>query len=397
MRRPSETLPASALERLRASTPDMARQMETAILAEVPRYAAEPDQYRQAILQRCRLATRLFIRIVETGMPPGDRDIRVVQGIARNVAAAGEPLEPLLHALRIGARVGWDETLKVGLAGAARPESLLALAGQVFEYIDQLSSRIAEAYARQVEEIARAEAMNESALFEDLISGRVGGDALDALGLESPRAALALLTSGHGAATTQPAAETTAGRLRTRFPAAVVGQRQGVSIWLLAKEPLAPVLADCAASDDVVFGMSAASDEVPLGRAVEEAVLAGRVAVDLDLHREPAAPRVFDLPRVYAYVAMRSNPEALARSRATLLGGLDDHPSLLETLRAYVETNRSVSATAARVHRHRQSVIYRLRRVSELLEVQLDDAEVMFRLEAAVRAVRLAPSDPGSA
>ena len=378
-------LPRTSLDRLRASTPNMARQMEGAILAEVPRYASNPDRYRQAVLQRCRLATRLFVRILATGGPPADRDVRVVQGMARNIAVVGEPLEPLLHALRIGARVGWDETLKVGLADpAAKPESLLALAGQVFEYIDQLSSRIAEAYARQVEEIARAHAISESARFEDLISGRAGGEQLGATEVEQPRIALAVAAGGTDEVTAQTESETTAGRLRTRFPGAVAGQRQGLSVWLMSREPLPAQLADCAASSAVVFGMAVARDEVPLGRAVEEAALAARVGADLRLGT--GDPRIFSLPEIYAYAAMRSNPEALARSRDALLGGLDGHPALMETLRAYVHADRSVSATATVVHRHRQSVIYRLRRIAELLEISFDDAEAMFRVEAAVRA-----------
>jgi DNA-binding PucR family transcriptional regulator len=67
---------------------------------------------------------------------------------------------------------------------------------------------------------------------------------------------------------------------------------------------------------------------------------------------------------------------------------------LLETLKHYFATNRSVSKTAALVHRHRQSVIYRLQRASELLEIDLNDGEAMFRLEAAVRTL---PDGPGSA
>ena len=279
-------LPRESLERLRASTPEMAHQMEAAILSEVPRYAANPELYRQAVLQRCRLATRLFVRIIETGRPPADRDVRVVQGIARNIAVVGEPLEPLLHALRIGARVGWDETLKIGLADrAARAEDLLTLAGQVFEYIDQLSSRIAEAYAHQVEEIARAHAISESALFDDLVTGHATGEQLSEAGAEAPRVALAVAIGSSDEATAQVAAETTAGRLRTRFPGAVAGQRQGLAVWLLAREPLPAQLADCAASPDVVFGIAAAGEEVPLGRAVEEAAVAARVGADLRLGR----------------------------------------------------------------------------------------------------------------
>src|SRR3982074_859466 len=158
--------------RLRSQVPQISRRMELAILQEVPRYGAKPGLYGQAVFQRCRLATRMFLRILTTGQPPGQREIGVVQGIARSMASDGEPLEPLLHALRIrlrvgrrgpllhalrmGLRVGWDETVRVSLdRPAAPPQLMLPLAAQVFEYIDQLSSRIAEAYPTQVQETPR--------------------------------------------------------------------------------------------------------------------------------------------------------------------------------------------------------------------------------------------------
>ena len=77
----------------------------------------------------------------------------------------------------------------------------------------------------------------------------------------------------------------------------------------------------------------------------------------------------------------------MARFHAALLSPLADHPVLLETLRQYFATNRSVSRTAALVHRHRQSVIYRLQRAAQLLNLDLNDAESVFRLEAAIRTL----------
>src|SRR3979409_2466500 len=90
--------------RPRRPGPPTSRRMESAILQEVPRYTAEPARYRQAVFQRCRLATRMFLRILTTGEPPGHREITVVQGIARAMAEEGEPLEPLLHALPLPPR-----------------------------------------------------------------------------------------------------------------------------------------------------------------------------------------------------------------------------------------------------------------------------------------------------
>src|SRR5258708_30669210 len=107
--------------RLRTQVRQISQRMEAAILSEVPHYAGDPGRYGQPVLQRCRLATRMFLRILTTGQPPGPREITVVQNIARNIAILGEPLEPLLHALRIGLRVGWDATMRVSLDPPAAP------------------------------------------------------------------------------------------------------------------------------------------------------------------------------------------------------------------------------------------------------------------------------------
>ena len=57
--------------RLRSQVPQISRRMESAILQEVPRYGAEPGRYGQAVFQRCRLATRMFLRILTTGSRRG--------------------------------------------------------------------------------------------------------------------------------------------------------------------------------------------------------------------------------------------------------------------------------------------------------------------------------------
>jgi hypothetical protein len=365
--------------------PQIAQRMEVVILSEVSRYAGEPGRYREPVLQRCRLATRMFLRILTTGQPPGPREIRVVQNIARNIALVGEPLEPLLHALRIGLRVGWNETVRVSLdPPAAPPELMLPLAAQVFEYIDQLSSRIAEAYALQVEESARARVISESALFDELIAGRAGVDRIEARAVERPRVALAVAVGGSDPAEAHRVADSVGGRMRTRFPRSVRGQRGGVSVWLLARDPLIAALEGAAAGEDVAFGVSGASDDVPLGQAVEEAVVAARLGSEMPVSERPP---LIEFVRIYAYAALRSDPAGLARSQEAILAPLANQPLLLDTLRHYFAANRSVSRTAARVHRHRQSVIYRLRRAAELLAVDLDDAEAMFRLEAALRTL----------
>ena len=364
--------------RLSPKTPEISRLMVNEILREVPHYASSPGRYGDAVLQRCRLAVRIFVRIVDTGAPPGPRDINVVRRVGRTVAAAGEPLEPLLHALRIGARVGWEETLRESRREPALPPGeMLPLAGRVFEYIDQLSSSMAEAYSQEVEEGARRQAMSETRLFEALTSGEPPADGLTAFTLEPPTVALAVASRADAAAVSA-----VLGRLRTRLLQGVLGQRQGVPVWLLPREPSAALLQDCAHGTAVVFGMSAATDEVSLSRAVDEAAISATIGLEHGGDGE-----VYPYSRVYPEAALRSDPAALSRFQAASLGRLRDHPEILETIRLYLLSGRSVGTTARLVHKHRQTVVYRLRRAEELLGCDLADAEVVFRLEAAVRTM----------
>ncbi|MFN2463490.1 MAG: PucR family transcriptional regulator [Candidatus Dormibacteria bacterium] len=373
---------AELSRRLSPQTPEISRLMVEEILREVPHYGSAPARYGDAVLQRCRLAVRIFVRIVETGAPPGPRDINVVRRVGRTVGAAGEPLEPLLHALRVGARVGWEETLRESRrAPALAPEEMLPLAGRVFEYIDQLSSSMAEAYSQEVEESARRQAMSESRLFEALLSGdEPDGGPLPSLSPEPPRIALAV-------ASRQPAARVSAvlGRMRARMAEGVMGQRYGLAVWLLPREPPSALLDDCAAGAEVTFGMSGSAEGVTLSRAVDEAAVAATVGLET-----AGQVRLFRYSLIYPEAAMRSDPSALARFHAAILGDLVRYPEILETLRTHLLNGRSVGQTARLVHRHRQTVVYRLRRAGEILGCDLGRPEELFRLEAALRTLPLA-------
>lgn len=374
-------------QRLVPQTARISGLMVDAILLEVPRYAASPELYGNAVLQRCRLAVRLFFRILETGEPPGPRDIRVVRRLGRTVAISGEPLEPLLHALRIGARVGWEETLKESRRQPfVSAQVMLPLAGRIFEYIDQLSSSMAEAYSQQVEAAALGQAMSESRIFEALVSGQPLNEGLAAMTMEPPRVAVALASTEDSAAMSA-----VVGRLRARLDNGVLGQRHGLPVWLLAREPQPGLLRDCAAGTAVVYGISAASEEVSLSRAVEEAVVSATIGLE-----GGALGVAFSYSSIYPVAALRSDQAALSRFQATTLGPLREHPEILDTLRHYFLSGRSVGQTAKLIHRHRQTAVYRLRRAAEILGCDLALPETAFRLEAAIRTLRppAAPSDP---
>jgi len=72
--------------------------------------------------------------------------------------------------------------------------------------------------------------------------------------------------------------------------------------------------------------------------------------------------------------------EALERLRPKDRGGV-----LLQTLEAYLATNGSPTDAAERLHLHRNTVLYRLGRIEDLLGVDLRDAEVRLGLHLALK------------
>jgi sugar diacid utilization regulator len=62
---------------------------------------------------------------------------------------------------------------------------------------------------------------------------------------------------------------------------------------------------------------------------------------------------------------------------------------LLETLEAYFANNGNALRAAQQLHLHRNSMLYRLRRVSELLQQDLDDPDVRLSLQVALKGRRV--------
>ena len=72
--------------------------------------------------------------------------------------------------------------------------------------------------------------------------------------------------------------------------------------------------------------------------------------------------------------------QALAKLQGKDRGGV-----LLQTLGSYLATNGSPTDAADRLHLHRNTVLYRLGRLEDLLQVDLRDAEVRLALHLALK------------
>ena len=127
---------------------------------------------------------------------------------------------------------------------------------------------------------------------------------------------------------------------------------------------------------------SGATEVAAAAREAEQAMMMGRrlfgadsitAFADLGLYRLLYALQ--PLPELRAF-----RDEALERLRAKDRAGV-----LLQTLGAYLATNGSPTDAAGRLHLHRNTVLYRLGRIEDLLGVDLRDAEVRLGLHLALK------------
>lgn len=96
-----------------------------------------------------------------------------------------------------------------------------------------------------------------------------------------------------------------------------------------------------------------------------------------------------DLGLYQLLTALRTSPEAARLFRKTLgqLVSHDDNRNaeLVDTLEAFFECHGNLSQTAARLHIHRNTLTYRLERISAITRLDLNDPDARFALQLALK------------
>ncbi len=103
-----------------------------------------------------------------------------------------------------------------------------------------------------------------------------------------------------------------------------------------------------------------------------------------------AAPITYfgDLGLYQLLTALGGSPESARFFRKTLgkLVAHDDNNNaeLVDTLEAFFACHGNLSQTASRLHIHRNTLTYRLERIAEITQLDLDDADARFSLQLAL-------------
>jgi hypothetical protein len=388
--------------RLLADVESISRRMAARIASDIPLSADfRTVGYLRLVLRACRDGIGTLIRALHAGRRPHPAELSALGAAGARQAELGVPLEVLLAAYRLAAKVVWREVVtEATQLGELDPATVVDLTEQVLEYLDDISAAVGSAYLVRREEIVRQRDRERDRLLRRLVAGESSTElrrlsVLAGLELSPPYRALAV-------AAARGDADRILGQALHRWSPLLVGE--GLGSWIVLVDAAAPVdellsalgmeggAAGTAREDGtepalvIAVGPTAARLE-DVGGAVDRA----RRALAVGRRLDPAAV-AHDDRDVGALAVIADHPaEARAYADRHLRPVLDDarrSGELLATLDAVLST-RGLGEAAAVLDVHRHTVVYRLARLRDLLGVDLDDAVVRHRLWLALLLHRL--------
>ena len=385
------SLPAAVTSRLLADSDAIAGRMARRIATEIalPRHF-DNLAYLRSIVSACRDALRVLVRRLHDGRGPraGDLDRLAQTGAVQ--ADLGVALDVLLSAYRTAAKVVWEEVVGTVAREHEMPSAtLIALAAQVIDYLDEISAAVGTAYLERRELLLRRRDQERDRVLHRLLAGdasdelRVAAAASD-LDLAPPYRVLAVLRPGDA----DPLAE------RAWPPAGALAVAASEGVWVLLIDPRTDVATLCDAAlradPQLAFGIGPVAER--LGD-VSNAARRARRALEVGLRLEPER-RVHDDAELGVFAVLDADPEAVRRFCASVLGplsrdGADRRGELLQTLDAVLSTS-GLGDAAARLGLHRHTIVYRLQRIRDL-GIPIDDPARRHLLWLALRSRRLLP------
>ena len=381
---PWQALPPETGAALRPGLAGTADEVIDAIRTAVPAYARPLEgTFGAGIRTGVIRALERFVAAVEGHelRPLRGRDIYFELG--RGEAREGRPLEALLSAYRVGARVSWRNAAAAARAAGLGADALAPLAESVFAFIDELSARSAEGYAYE-QSLAAGEAAGRRRALVQLMVARPPADpaavedAAREAGWPLPDALAALAWTG----------DPELGR-GTRLPLGSIAARVRDDLaCALIPDPFAPgrlgELESLFRGEDAALG-----PEVGWNDAWRSAARAG---AGLRLAAEGVLPRggLVVTDRHLASMAVHRDARLLEELSLARLAPLAERTPgararLIETLRAWLDHQGRVPDVARALHVHPQTVRDRLAQLREAFGDELDDPDARFELALAVR------------
>ena len=323
----------------------------------------------------------------------GQASLDAARAAGRLKARQGVPLAALLHAYRLAGRLIWAELVALAEERDSA-ESLVHLASDVWAIIDDFSGAAADAYREFIADQNRQGATSRGVMLTALLDGTVDSSArafeiVRMLNL-GDRAGYVVVCAEIGNAGAEPLPG-----IEERLTASEVSsawiQQTGQMLGLLGVpagrtfEAVYLVLSAVTRARVGVSRVFTSPDAAATGR--REAQLAARC-----LPPGERGSHVYGTSAVALLIA--TAPDAALELTTAVLGPVTALPAaeaslLLGTLQAWFDARGSSAAAAAALHCHRNTVLYRLNRLTELTGRSVTDPLAGAELRLALETLRL--------
>jgi hypothetical protein len=373
----------------------LADRLTLLVVAREPVYAELDilDELRST----CRVNLERGVQVLAERVPGGVDPKEVSRQVGRRRARQGVPLEAVLRAYRLGGRVIWEALLAMSRRrfDGAYDAALLDAASSVWRVNDGSSAVVVEAYRAEELRMHSHDLGRRHAVLDGLIEGRGGDpgflrDAATILGLPETGPLLCVV------APVEPSGEDP-----LRSPQECLAAHGIASVWFLRPHDEVGLVAlatarACARPGRVVLD---ALRGCALGRVGVSPELDGLAAVDTGYRMALTAARTLTGPGLTGLddrlpeALLVDSPELAPRLVEASIGGLLDLPAadrdtLLATLEELLACGGSPTHAASALFCHRNTVIYRMRRIEAATGRRLADTRDRLLLTLGLMAAR---------
>jgi len=327
-----------------------------------------------------------------SGLPrPGLEPSRAT---GRRRAEQGVPLPVILHAYRVAGKFIWAAILAEAAGDEVATTALLHAGSELWLIIDDHSGAVTDAYRDAVAERAHSDSQTRNAMLDVLLRGDVGdGSRLweSATTLRLPHQGTFVVVAA------QPLRPGVESILRAEDALRIKGVQ---SAWRVEVDAhIGVVVLTARVGIDKLCALLGELASTPVGMSAPYSSLDQTPAAlrQARLASATATPRSRDLVRyeqVPIAVLLASAPEAATMLARVILGPVLALPAiecdlLLSTLRAWFAEQGATSIAAAKLHVHRNTVRYRLKRLEDLTGRDLSQPTGIAELHLALEAVRI--------
>lgn len=148
-------------------------EMVAAIRAEVPEFAHPETRTAAGIRRHTADHLRAYLRSAEEERRPTPEELEFVRRAGTRRAAEDQPLDPLLHAYRVGQYSAWDVIVRMVRTWGWGDEAMLRLTRVAWEYQDAISTEVTTAFVEARHRVSIEADRIRRDVIENLLAGRL--------------------------------------------------------------------------------------------------------------------------------------------------------------------------------------------------------------------------------